>query len=85
LAHPWVVGEPAPNGAHEQHHGTKALVGLVYPLLNRANEGRPVEYWEHRAGVVEITVREVPQKVHVRELEKHRFGFEHGDQPLERE
>lgn len=43
-----------------------------------------MEYWEHRAGVVEITVHEVPQKVHLRELEKHRFGFEHGDQPLER-
>lgn len=37
---------------------------------------------EHYVEVVEITVHEVPQEIHIRELETHRFGFEHGDQPL---
>jgi hypothetical protein len=42
-----------------------------------------VEDWEHYVKVVEITVHEMPQEIHIGELEKYRFGFEHGDQPLE--
>lgn len=42
-----------------------------------------MEDWEHYVEVVEIAVHKMPQEVHIGELEKYRFGFKYGDQPLE--
>jgi len=84
LDNPWVGSEPTPNGAYQQDHGAETLIDLVQSLLYRAHERRAVEDREHHVKVVEITFHELLQKVHVGELEKHRFGLKHGNQPLER-
>lgn len=41
-----------------------------------------MEYWENQVYGVKITIHEVPQKVHVGELEKDGFWCEYGCQPL---
>lgn len=59
MDHSRVVGEPTPNGAHQQDHGTKGLINLMQSLLYRAHERRPVEDWSDYVNVIEITVHEV--------------------------